>query len=139
MTLTLLVKNGRVVNPAKKQDELCDIYIEDGIIRAMGPHLSLQADDTLDASGLTVTPGLIDMHVHLRQPGQSGKETLDSGTAAAAAVPLSRVSLPDCPGWRKCTCMSINPGVTVNPEASNVSSACRDKCGPIARMIPSSI
>ena len=89
MTLTLLVKNGRVVNPAKKQDELCDIYIEDGIIRAMGPHLSLQADDTLDASGLTVTPGLIDMHVHLRQPGQSGKETLDSGTAAL-------------PGWLRC-------------------------------------
>lgn len=92
MTLTLLVKNGRVVNPAKKQDELCDIYIEDGIIRAMGPHLSLQADDTLDASGLTVTPGLIDMHVHLRQPGQSGKETLDSGTAAAAAGGFTRVA-----------------------------------------------
>lgn len=91
MTLTLLVKNGRVVNPAKKQDEICDIYIEDGKIRAMGTNLSMCADEIWDATGLVVTPGLIDMHVHLRQPGQSYKETIASGTAAAAAGGFTRV------------------------------------------------
>lgn len=92
MTLTLLVKGGRVVNPALEQDEICDILIEDGTIKAVGKDLAADGADVYDASGLVVAPGFIDMHVHLRQPGQSGKETIATGTRAAAAGGITRVA-----------------------------------------------
>lgn len=93
MTLTLLVKGGRVVNPAAQQDEVCDILIEDGKFKAIGKDLpTAGVDDVFDATGLVVAPGFIDMHVHLRQPGQSGKETIATGTRAAAAGGITRVA-----------------------------------------------
>lgn len=89
MTLTLLVKGGRVINPAMQQDEICDILIENGKIKEVGANLTAdKAEEVFDASGLVVAPGFIDMHVHLRQPGQSGKETIETGTQAAAAAAL---------------------------------------------------
>ena len=72
--MTLLVKGGRVVNPAMQQDEICDILIENGKIKEVGANLSADGAEIFDASGLVVAPGFIDMHVHLRQPGQSGDE-----------------------------------------------------------------
>lgn len=90
--LTLLVKGGRVVNPAVKQDEICDILIEDGKIKEIGKDLTATGAEVLDASGLVVAPGFIDMHVHLRQPGQSDKETIATGTRAAAAGGITRVA-----------------------------------------------
>ena len=92
MTLTLLVKGGRVVNPAMQQDEICDILIENGKIKEVGANLSADGAEIFDASGLVVAPGFIDMHVHLRQPGQSGKETIETGTKAAAAGGITRVA-----------------------------------------------
>lgn len=92
MTLTLLVKGGRVVNPAVQQDEICDILIEDGKIKAVGTNLPAEGAEVYDASGLVVAPGFIDMHVHLRQPGQSAKETIATGTRAAAAGGITRVA-----------------------------------------------
>lgn len=92
MTLTLLVKGGRVVNPAVQQDEICDILIEDGKFKAVGKDLSAEGAEIFDVAGLVVAPGFIDMHVHLRQPGQSGKETIGSGTRAAAAGGITRVA-----------------------------------------------
>jgi dihydroorotase len=92
MTLTLLVKGGRVINPAAQQDEICDILVEDGKIKAVGNHLDETGAEIFDASGLVVAPGFIDMHVHLRQPGQSAKETVATGTRAAAAGGITRVA-----------------------------------------------
>ena len=91
--MTLLVKGGRVINPAMQQDEICDILIENGKIKEVGANLAADsAEEVFDASGLVVAPGFIDMHVHLRQPGQSGKETIETGTQAAAAGGITRVA-----------------------------------------------
>ena len=90
--MTLLVKGGRVVNPAMQQDEICDILTENGKIKEVGANLSADGAEIFDASGLVVAPGFIDMHVHLRQPGQSGKETIETGTKAAAAGGITRVA-----------------------------------------------
>jgi len=84
---SLLVTGGRVLDPAKGFDALADVLIVDGKIREVGPDLLRRAPLDLprfDASGLVVTPGLIDAHAHLREPGQSAKETIATGTAAAA-------------------------------------------------------
>ena len=78
--MTLLVKGGRVINPALNQDEVCDILIENGKIKAMGNDIDSKGADVFDASGCVVAPGFIDMHVHLRQPGQTAKETVLTGS-----------------------------------------------------------
>ena len=83
----ILIKNGRVIDPANKIDTVLDILIENGKIIELGkslrtPNSKLQ---TIDASGKIVVPGLIDMHVHLREPGYEYKETIKTGTEAALA------------------------------------------------------
>ena len=93
MTLTLLVKGGRVVNPAQNQDEVLDILIEDGKIKQIAKKIAKPKNAKMfDAKGLVVAPGFIDMHVHLRQPGQTAKEDFASGTRAAAAGGITRVA-----------------------------------------------
>src|SRR5580693_870669 len=82
---SLLVTGGRVVDPANHFDSIADVLIVDGKISAVGTGLSHPADiEILDAKGKVVCPGLIDLHVHLREPGQTAKENLATGTAAAA-------------------------------------------------------
>ncbi|MBI5779321.1 MAG: dihydroorotase [Planctomycetes bacterium] len=79
---TILIKNGRVIDPANKIDKVTNVFIENGKIKSVGPKTP-KANKTIDAKGLIVTPGLIDMHVHLREPGKEDEETIASGTAAA--------------------------------------------------------
>jgi dihydroorotase len=81
---TILIKNGYVVDPASKFEGIADLYLENGVICKVSPDLDIIADRVLDAAGLTVLPGLVDLHVHLRDPGQTHKE--DVGTAGAAAA-----------------------------------------------------
>ena len=82
--MTLLIRNGRLVDPATGVDALLDILIADGRIAEVGPKIVAVARRTIDATGLVVVPGLIDMHVHLREPGYEAKETIATGARAAA-------------------------------------------------------
>lgn len=78
-----LIKNGRVIDPANSADDSLDILISEGKIDKIDKKLDLKADKTIDAKGKIVAPGLVDMHVHLREPGREDKETIATGTAAA--------------------------------------------------------
>jgi dihydroorotase len=80
----LLIKNGRVVDPASGTDGGLDILIVDGRIADVRAGITAEAARTIDASGLVVAPGFIDMHVHLREPGFEEKETIRTGSRAAA-------------------------------------------------------
>ncbi|MBV8846786.1 MAG: dihydroorotase [Bryobacterales bacterium] len=83
---TLLIKNGRVMDPASGRDEIADVLIEDGKIRGAGKDLAVsEVSELFDATGLVVAPGFIDMHVHLREPGFEHAETIETGSRAAAA------------------------------------------------------
>lgn len=81
----LLLKGGRIVDPAQGIDEAADLLIVDGLIAGRGNDLDSEGAEIVDAEGLIVAPGFIDMHVHLREPGHEYKEDVQSGTAAAAA------------------------------------------------------
>ncbi|HWR43744.1 dihydroorotase [Sporomusa sp.] len=83
--MKLLIKGGRIINPAEQMDAVGDILIEDGKIVALGQSCAAEGAEIIDAAGLVVAPGLIDMHVHLREPGLEAKEDIASGTRAAAA------------------------------------------------------
>ena len=102
--LRLLIRGGRVIDPANRMDDRLDICIENGKIVQLGKNLSVPGAQVLDASGLTAAPGLVDLHVHLREPGFEAKETIATGCAAAArggvttlvAMPNTR-PVTDCP------------------------------------------
>jgi dihydroorotase len=81
----LLIKNGRVIDPASGHDGVADVLIEDGRITAVAGHLDKEGAEVFDAKGLVVVPGFIDMHVHLREPGIEHSETIETGARAAAA------------------------------------------------------
>jgi len=80
----LLIKNGRVIDPASGRDEILDILIEKGKIKELKPGIKDTSAAILDISGNVIAPGFIDMHVHLREPGQEHKETIETGAKAAA-------------------------------------------------------
>jgi dihydroorotase len=82
---TLLIKGGRLLSPEDGLDGQLDVLVEDGVIRQIAPQLGASAQETLDARGQVVSPGLLDMHVHLREPGGEISETLETGLAAAVA------------------------------------------------------
>ena len=82
----LIIRNGRVVDSANRRDEIADLYIANGVIAEKSQAKGKKSEvEEIDARGLIVAPGLIDMHVHLREPGFSHKETIESGARAAAA------------------------------------------------------
>src|SRR4051795_13325178 len=77
-----IIRNGRIIDPANQRDEVADLFINDGRIVT---DVDARDAETIDATGLIVAPGLIDIHVHLREPGFSWKETIETGARAAAA------------------------------------------------------
>jgi dihydroorotase len=82
--MKLLIKNGRLMDPASQTDKICDILIENGIIKEISSLIEPGGSfETIDASGLVVSPGFIDIHVHLREPGQEHKEDIETGSRAA--------------------------------------------------------
>lgn len=81
----LLIRNGRVICPASGHDGVADVLIEDGRISGVGVDLTAEGAEQIDATGLVVAPGFIDIHVHLREPGFEHAETIETGARAAAA------------------------------------------------------
>ncbi len=90
--MKLLVRGGRVIDPAQRIDALRDVLIENGVIVEIGEHLDAAGARVVDAAGALVAPGFIDMHVHLREPGQTRKETIATGSAAAVAGGFTAVA-----------------------------------------------
>ena len=82
---SLLIKGGRVIDPASKHDAVADVLIRDGKVEAVGAGLKADGVPVFDAAGSVVAPGFIDMHVHLREPGIEHAETIETGAKAAAA------------------------------------------------------
>src|SRR5256884_9833002 len=104
----LLIKNGRVIDPASKTDASLDVLLDGEKIKEVAPVGKIAAApgaEAFDASGLIVAPGFIDLHVHLREPGQESSETIETGTRAAA------------PGGFTAVCCMANTK-TVNDNAS---------------------
>ena len=101
----ILIRNGHIIDPANRIDATGDLLIRDGKIDRIGDRIEIEASQTIDAMGLIVTPGLIDMHVHLREPGFEHKETIASGTRAAAAG-----------GFTSVACMANTNPVADSPE-----------------------
>ncbi|MBB4635133.1 dihydroorotase [Longimicrobium terrae] len=82
----VLIRGGRVVDPSQRMDAVADVLLVDGRVARVGQGIDApEGAETIDASGLVVTPGLVDVHVHLREPGQEHKETIRTGARAAAA------------------------------------------------------
>ncbi|HEY2572657.1 MAG TPA: dihydroorotase, partial [Verrucomicrobiaceae bacterium] len=104
---SLLIRGGRVIDPLAKVDAVMDVLLRDGQVAEIAPANKIRgsADEKIDASGLIVAPGFIDLHVHLREPGQSYKETVATGTAAAAVG-----------GFTSVCCMPNTQPVLDSPE-----------------------
>ncbi|MEG2016721.1 MAG: dihydroorotase [Oscillospiraceae bacterium] len=91
----MLIKSGRIIDPSSGADGIGDILIEDGHIAEIGDNLNYNVDNVINAKGLIVAPGLVDMHVHLREPGYTDKEDILSGCEAAAGGITSMASMPN--------------------------------------------
>ncbi len=92
---SIVIANGRVIDPAAGVDELRDLWIEKGVVRAVakpGELASTDGAERIDARGMWVVPGFVDLHVHLREPGYEYKETIATGTAAAVAGGFTAVA-----------------------------------------------
>ena len=97
MSNALLIQNGRVVDPAQNLDQIADLLIVDGKIAALGADAASQAPEDavkIDATDKIVAPGLIDMHVHLREPGGEDAETVATGTLAALSGGFTSIACP---------------------------------------------
>lgn len=90
--MRVLIRGGRVIDPASGTDAVLDVLVEDGRIRRLGTGIAEGADQVVDARGAWVIPGAVDIHVHLREPGQEHKERIESGTRAAAAGGVTAVA-----------------------------------------------
>ncbi len=89
--INYLIRGARVIDPSSGFDAVADMYIENGVIAAVGENLSADGATVIEADGLVAAPGLVDLHVHLRDPGQTHKEDVYSGCRAAAAGGVTSV------------------------------------------------
>ena len=103
--MSILIKGGRVLNPATNMDEIVDVFVKDGTVCAIGNNITEEAEKVINANGLFVMPGFIDLHVHFRDPGLTHKEDILTGMAAAAHG-----------GYTTVLCMPNTKPVADNPE-----------------------
>ena len=90
--MTILIKNGRVLNPSENMDKVMDVLIEDGLIKKKAENIQCDADKVIDAQGCYVMPGLIDLHVHFRDPGHT-KKTLKQEAGLLLKVALQQYAV----------------------------------------------
>jgi dihydroorotase len=88
----VLLKGGTLVDPSQQLNEIADVFIKDGEIAGVGRIESAEAADVIDCDGLIVSPGFIDVHCHLREPGREDVETIATGARAAAAGGFTAMS-----------------------------------------------
>jgi dihydroorotase len=105
---SLLIKNGRIIDPVSNFDAVADLLIEDGKVARVQKEIGSLAERVLDAAGLVVAPGFIDLHVHLREPGREDEETIESGSQTAAAG-----------GFTSICCMPNTSPVNDNPAVTS--------------------
>jgi len=122
---TILIRGGRIVDPSQALDRQYDLVLSNGVVAEIGERLESGDHEVIDAAGLVVSPGLVDLHVHLREPGGEHKETIATGAAAAAAGGFtSIVAMPN-----------TDPPID-NPAAVGFVLAAGHRCG-LARVYPS--
>ena len=91
--MKILIKGGRVVDPKNDFDKVADVLVDNGVISEIGENINADGDVTvIDAEGKIVSPGLVDMHSHLRDPGQEYKEDIESGTRSAAMGGITSIA-----------------------------------------------
>jgi dihydroorotase len=119
--MTILIRNGRIIDPANERDEIGDLFVVDGRIANRSEVGNQQsAVDEIDATGLIVSPGLIDLHVHFREPGFGWKETIESGARAAAAG-----------GFTTVVCM---PNTSPVADSPSTIAWIKDRAAEVARV-----
>ena len=140
-----IIRNGRVIDPANQRNEIADLYIADGkIVTSISEIRTPKSEiEEIDARGLIVAPGLIDLHVHLREPGFSHKETIESGARAAAAGGFTTIvcmpntaPVPDNPGtiaWIKDRASNMSP-VNVLPTGTISKNLAGEELAPIGSL-----
>jgi len=145
-----IIRNGRVIDPANKRDETADLYIADGKVVGSESEIKNAKSEIeeIDAKGVIVAPGLIDMHVHLREPGFSHKETIESGARAAAAGGFTTIvcmpntsPVPDNPStiaWIKDRASAIAP-VNVLPTGAISKNLAGEELAPIGSLAQAGI
>lgn len=117
--MKLLIQQGRLVDPVSGIGGVMDVLVEDGKIAVLGSDIRDPEAEVLDARGLTICAGLVDMHVHLRDPGQEYKETIETGTRAAARG-----------GFTSVACMpNTRPAIDCAEQISYVKSKAEEACG----------
>jgi dihydroorotase len=146
---TTIIRGGRVIDPANKRDEIADLAILDGRIAELSEMPDPRSGiDEIDAKGLIVAPGLIDIHVHLREPGFSHKETIESGARAAAAGGFTTIvcmpntsPVPDNPGtiaWIKDRAATV-ACVNVLPTGAISKNLAGEELAPIGSLAQAGI
>ncbi|PYI43805.1 MAG: dihydroorotase [Verrucomicrobia bacterium] len=145
-----IIRDGRVIDPANKRDETADLYIADGkVVGSKSEIKNAKSEiEEIDAKGVIVAPGLIDMHVHLREPGFSHKETIESGARAAAAGGFTTIvcmpntsPVPDNPStiaWIKDRASAIAP-VNVLPTGAISKNLAGEELAPIGSLAQAGI
>ena len=123
----MLIRGGRVIDPASNRDEIVDVYIEDGVICELGTNLASQVGrraERVEAKGRWVLPGFVDLHTHLREPGHEYKETIATGSASAAAG-----------GFTTILCMANTNPVNDTGTVTRFIIDAAEGCG-LARILP---
>jgi dihydroorotase len=118
--MDLILRQGKVIDPGRKMNQVADLGISDGHIIEIARHISRKATQEIDATGLLVLPGFIDMHVHLREPGREEAETIETGTRAAARG-----------GFTAVACM---PNTQPVNDSEAVTTLIRDRARAVGRI-----
>src|SRR5512140_2904941 len=117
MSNPVLLTGGRVIDPSRGIDDVLDVLLSDGVVAKVGERIAVpKGADVVEANGLVVAPGFVDLHAHFREPGQEHKETIATGSRAAAAGGFTTV----------CTMANTDPPIDDAPGVAYVVRRIRE-------------